>query len=80
MRGGHLGVEPLADQRPATQRSHVGLGSGLFHKGEASGGRPDLELLPLLPPPAIFGLSCSAGRTLFLKLSPSAWAKRQTCT
>lgn len=47
----HLGVEPLADRCPASQRCHVGLGPGLIDEDQAAGIRPTLELLPLLAPP-----------------------------
>jgi hypothetical protein len=52
---GHLGVEPLADRGPASQRGHVGLRPSLIDKDETSGVRPVLELLPLFAPPGHLG-------------------------
>ncbi len=87
----HLGVESLADRSPAPQRGHVGpfdcppaavaqdrLGPSFVHKDKASGVRPALELLPLLAPPGHLGPQLFGGKYAFLKLNPSAWAKRQT--
>lgn len=45
-----LGVEPLADRRPAPQGRHIGLGPGLVDEDQAPGIRSILELLPLLAP------------------------------
>ena len=62
---GHLGVEPLADRCPASQRGHVGLGPGLIDEDEASGIRPGLELLPLLAPPGDLRPQLLGGKNAF---------------
>jgi len=40
----------VSSRRPAPDRRHVGLGPGLVDEDEASGIKPTLILLPLLPP------------------------------
>ena len=61
----HLGVESLADRRPAAQRGHIGLRPCLIDKDEASGIRPVLKLLPLLPPPGHLGSQLFGGQNAF---------------
>lgn len=45
----HLGVEPLADRRPASQGGHVGLDPGFVDEDEARRIKPALVFLPLRP-------------------------------
>ena len=48
---GHLGMEPLTDRRPATQRRHVGLRPSLVNEDETRRIKPALILLPLFASP-----------------------------
>ena len=61
----HLGMEPLADRRPAPQGRHVGLGPGLVDEDEAPGIRQGLELLPLLAPPGDLRPQLLGGKNAF---------------
>lgn len=47
----HLGMEPLTDRSPASQRRHVGLRPCLIDEDEAGWIKPTLILLPLLAAP-----------------------------
>ena len=62
---GHLGMEPLAFGRPATQGSHVRLGPGLIYEDEPSRVRSPLIFLPLLAPPGHLWPQLFGGKNAF---------------
>ncbi len=62
---GRLGMEPLADRRPAPQRRHVGLRPGLVDEDEAPGIRPALELPPLRSASRYLGPELLGGKNAF---------------
>lgn len=62
---GHLGVKPLADRRPATQRRHVGLRPGFVDEDEARRIKPALIFLPLFASPSDHGSELFGGQYAF---------------